>query len=285
MKHAPGSRRSAKGGSASGGKARSAPPRYAAGAFRHRVVAERLVVALDFISLSDAVKVAQQLRRFVRTVKVGALFTAHGPLAIQRMQALGFEVMLDLKFFDIPNTVELHCRAATRLRVSRLTVHAGDAENRPMLEAAMRGVRDEAKQMRLSPARRPKVLAITKLTSAPNPPTIHGGSETIGGPRETRTQVFERVAVALQAECDGIVVSTEEAQEVRQAFRDAAYEMVCPGIRPSWACRDDQRRIGTPAQALRAGADVLVVGRPITAAQDPAAAARRILDEMEEVLC
>jgi orotidine-5'-phosphate decarboxylase len=90
------------------------------------------------------------------------------------------------------------------------------------------------------------------------------------------------VGEALDARCDGVVASVQEAGELRRVFRDEPFEIVCPGIRPAWACRDDQRRIGTPARALAAGADALVIGRPITAARDPRAATQRILREMED---
>lgn len=234
---------------------------------------ERLIVALDVAALPEAVALARRLRGLARTVKVGSvLFTACGPEAVRRLLALGFEVMLDLKFFDIPTTVELSCRAATRLGVSRLTAHA--AGEQPMLEAAVRGVREEAARMKLGPARRPKVLAVTVLTSS-------GPGAAGSGPRISR-QVLERVKAAVRAGCDGVVASAEEARTIRKAVPNRSFEIVCPGIRPSWALRDDQRRIGTPAHALREGADRLVIGRPITAAPDPGTAAQRILEEMEE---
>ena len=220
---------------------------------------------------------ARRLRGLVRTLKVGgALFTACGPEAVRRLRALGFEVMLDLKFFDIPNTVDLSCRAAARLGVSLLTVHA--AGGRAMLEAAVRGARAEARRLRLP---RPKILAVTVLTSTPIPATIRGGPETIGGRRSTRRDVRDFTEMAIDAQCDGVVASAQEARELRQVFPDAQFEIVCPGIRPSGAFREDQRRIATPAQALAAGADRIVVGRPITSARNPRAAAKAILDEME----
>ena len=238
-----------------------------------RKTSDRLIVALDFTTLAPALAMARKLRGLVRTVKVGsALFTACGPPAVKRLRALGFEVMLDLKVFDIPNTVELSCRSATRLRVSKLTVHA--AGGRRMLEAAVQGVRDEAQRMRLAPSQRPAVLAVTVLTS------VERGASSILAPR-----VKHLARAALEAGCNGVVASVEEARDIRTMFHHDQFEIICPGIRPSWAFRDDQRRLGTPTQALQAGADLLVVGRPIIAARDPAVAARRILKEMEATSC
>src|SRR3989338_3136067 len=127
---------------------------------------DRLIVALDFTAPGPAVAMARRLRGLVRTVKIGsALFTAGGPDVVRRMRALGFEVMLDLKFFDIPSAVELSCRAAAAHRAALVTVHA--AGGRAMLEAAARGARSAARRLG---TRRPKVLAVTVLTSAGDAP-------------------------------------------------------------------------------------------------------------------
>ncbi|MBI4342487.1 MAG: orotidine-5'-phosphate decarboxylase, partial [Candidatus Omnitrophica bacterium] len=206
----------------------------------------------------------RELRGVVKTVKVGsALFTVCGPPVIQRLRALGFEVMLDLKFFDIPNTVALSCRAAARHRVSMVTVHARGG--REMLEAAVRGSRQEARLRRMPP---PRVLAVTILTSA-------------GAGRSTIGDVLALARTAQAAGCDGVVASAHEARALRARF-SRRLRIVCPGIRPRASARGDQRRVATPARALADGADWLVVGRPITAARSPQAAARSILREMAE---
>ena len=237
----------------------------------------RLIVALDFVSLKDALAAARRLRGLVRTVKVGsALFTACGPDVVWRLQALGFEIMLDLKFFDIPHTVELSCRAATRLHVSLLTVHA--VGGREMLEAAMRGVRDEAKRMKLAVSKRPRVLAVTVLTSVPASAERRSAAAAM---RALSRQVVERAGVALDAGCDGVVASAQEAAQLRAAFSARRFAIICPGIRPSAAAQEDQRRVATPAGAVAAGADALVVGRPITAAKDPRVAVQQILHAMK----
>ena len=228
--------------------------------------ADRLIVALDFTSAAPALRIARRLRGIVRTVKIGsALFTACGPEVIRRIRALGFQVMLDLKFHDIPSTVKLSCRAAVHQRVSLLTVHA--VGERAMLEAAARGVREEAARLRVP---RPKVVAVTVLTSV----SADGAS--------VRRQVLRLAGLALRAGCDGVVASAQEAPALRKRFA-RKLRLVCPGIRPASARREDQRRVCTPANALAAGADMLVVGRPITAARRPRTAAQQILNEMKEV--
>ena len=228
-------------------------------------VEDRLIVALDLTTLRPAVAMARRLRGLARTLKIGsALFTACGPEAVQCLRALGFEVMLDLKFFDIPNTVELSCRAAAALRATLVTVHA--AGGRAMLEAASRGARAEARRLGTRP---PKLLAVTVLTS-------DGRSRAAS----VRTRVVALAREALAAGCDGVVASAQEAAALRTALGRRAL-IVCPGIRPSGGATQDQRRVMTPREALSHGADLIVVGRPITAAARPREAARALLQEME----
>ena len=228
--------------------------------------ARRLIVALDVPDAAAALRMARRLRGLVRTVKVGSiLFTAAGPGIIRRLRALGFDVMLDLKFFDIPSTVEWSCRAAARHRVALLTVHASGG--REMLQAAMRGVASGATTARHG---RPRVLAVTVLTSTPALPRMHGMA----------SRVRQLAIDAQEAGCDGVVASAREAQDLRKVLKTRML-IACPGIRPRGTSRDDQRRVATPAQALRDGADVLIVGRPILEAADPRAAIRMMLKDME----
>ena len=234
---------------------------------RGRRQAERLIVALDTPVLADALATARALRGLVRTVKVGSvLFTSAGPTAIQRLRRLGFRVMLDLKFFDIPHTVEWSCRAAVRQRVSLLTVHASGAPE--MLRAAVLGVREAAKRLRMA---RPLVLGVTVLTSV--------GANRASRMRSTVLALAQR---ARAAGCDGVVASAQEAAALRRRF-GRTLQIVCPGIRPARADRGDQQRVVTPAEALARGADALVVGRPITAARRPRVAAQTLLKKMEAV--
>lgn len=229
--------------------------------------ADRLIVALDVPELRPTTTTARALRGLVRTVKIGSvLFTAYGPRTIQRLRAMGYRVMLDLKFFDIPSTVELSCRAAVRHRVSLLTVHASGPPE--MLRAAVVGVREEARRLGIT---QPLVLGVTVLTSM--------GRTSTASVTATVTALAQK---ARSAGCDGVVVSAGEAAAIRRRF-GTTLRIACPAIRPSGAAVGDQRRVATPAQALAAGADFLIVGRPITAARNPRAAAQQLLHEMEAV--
>ena len=243
--------------------------------------AQQLIVALDVSTAAQALAMGRRLRGLVRTVKVGsALFTACGPDVIRRLRALGFGIMLDLKFFDIPSTVELSCRAAVRHRVTLLTVHASGQPE--MLRAAVLGARDEARRLRMAP---PVVLGVTVLTSV-------GAGTT----QAVRAHVLALAARAAAAGCGGVVASAHEAAAIRARF-GTRLRIVCPGVRPACAtpvgakggaagrpaaaARGDQRRVVGPGDALRRGADFLVVGRPITGSRDPRQAARDILSVME----
>jgi len=229
--------------------------------------AGRLIVALDAPTLPRALAMARRLRGLARTMKIGsALFTACGPDVIRQVRALGFDVMLDLKFFDIPSTVELSCRAAVHHRVSLLTVHASGQPE--MLRAAVVGTRDEAKRLKLAP---PLVLGVTVLTSV----------ERGGAASRVRAHVLTLAQRARAAGCGGVVASAEEAPAIRKRF-GRGLRIVCPGIRSAQAARGDQQRVVSPAQALQRGADWLVVGRSITGARDPRQAAKAIIQDMQE---
>ena len=172
-----------------------------------RRAADRLIVALDLPRWPQALAAARRLRGVVRCVKVGSvLFTAHGPEAIHRLRALGFQVMLDLKFHDIPNTVELSCRAAVAHRVALLTVHA--CAEPAMLKAAVAGVRAEAARRHLP---RPLVLGVTVLTSSGR-----------GAASRTRAEVWRRARRAMDAGCDGVVASAREAAGLRRQLGSRA---------------------------------------------------------------
>jgi len=228
---------------------------------------QRLIVALDYTELPAALAMARRLRSLIRVVKVGSvLFTAYGPKTVEQLRSLGLDVMLDLKFFDIPSTVELSCRAAAALGASLITVHAsGEPE---MLKAAVRGARAGAKKAGLKP---PVILGVTVLTS-------------VGklSPKAATHKVLQLAKRAQKAGCGGIVASAQEASALRSHF-GSKLKIVCPGIRPRNSSVGDQQRVATPAQALKAGADYLVIGRPITAAVHPKKAVQTILKEMEGV--
>jgi orotidine-5'-phosphate decarboxylase len=230
-----------------------------------KTASRRLIVALDAPALGPALETARRLRGITGILKVGSiLFTAAGPEAVRRIKALGFGVMLDLKLFDIPTTVEKSCEAAGALGVRLLTVHASGG--REMLRSAVCGARAGARRAGVRP---PSVLAVTVLTS-----TGAGSRGTV------RARVRALAREALAAGCAGVVASAQEAGMLRRAFGRRLL-IVCPGIRAAAGAADDQRRVMTPEQAIAQGADLLVVGRPVTGAADPRAAAQAFIHAME----
>ncbi len=228
-------------------------------------------------------ELAQSLASVVGIFKINIqLFTAAGPSAVQKLNQLGPGIFLDLKFHDIPNTVKGAVASSLSLPgVHLLDVHAlGGLE---MMRAAAQ-VRDEAKASKSAP---PKLLAITILTSMDNA-ALRGVGVT--GPASRRAVQLARLAK--KAGMDGVVASPQEVRAIRRAC-GKDFLIVVPGIRPlvgggktvSRKHRtDDQARVATPAEAIRAGADYLVIGRPITGAPDPEAAARAILEEIGSAL-
>lgn len=231
-----------------------------------------LIVALDFDSLSSAVKFAEQIADLAGMFKIGSrLFTAAGPQAVQEIAALGPGIFLDLKFHDIPNTVAGAVLASAAMPgVHLVNVHA--LGGRAMLRAAA-----EAISARPSSAPRPRLLAVTVLTSMDQKAMREVG---IGGAPGAR--VVKLAQLAKTAGVDGVVASAEEARAIRKAC-GPEFLIVTPGVRgkQQGAARDDQARTATPAEAVGAGADFLVVGRPIWTAPDPRAAARQIVQEIE----
>jgi len=225
----------------------------------------RLAVALDTSDRGEVVRLAKALRGRVGTVKLGLeAFTAGGPDLVREVNDLGTPVFLDLKLHDIPHTVERAARNAARLGVAMLTVHASGGE--AMLEAAVSGA--------ATAERPPVVLAVTVLTSLDD-----AALAELGVPGGAAARVGAWAGIARRSGCGGVVCSPQEAGALRTAL-GKGFLLVTPGIRPAGQAAGDQRRIATPLFALTAGADVLVVGRPITAAADPAAAAAAIVAEL-----
>lgn len=215
----------------------------------------RVIVALDMQSAPEALALAGQLRPEDCRLKVGyELFTAAGPAVVEALTGKGFDVFLDLKYHDIPNTVAAACAAAARLGVWMLNVHAlGGAR---MLQAA----RDAIDR---SPAR-PLLIGVTVLTS-------HSAEDLsdLGLAGQPEDHVLRLAEQAQRCGLDGVVCSAREAGILRKKL-GAAFCLVTPGIRPAGSGSDDQRRVVTPAAAMQAGSDYLVIGRPITGAADPA---------------
>ncbi len=231
--------------------------------------ARRLICAIDTVELDTAVSVALSLSDIVGGVKLGLeFFTAHGPDGVTAVGRSGLPVFLDLKYYDIPNTVAGAIRGAGPLGPFMLTVHV--AGGPAMLRAAM------AASFRIADrnGHRPQVVGITVLTSFDEDDVVAVGMQ---GP--ISDQVRRLADLAQNNGLDGVVCSAFEIAELRaQCGED--FKLVVPGIRPAWSSADDQKRIVMPAEALRRGADYLVVGRPIVRSDDPSEAARRIIDEM-----
>ena len=231
-----------------------------------------LIVALDFDSLSSAVKFARQVADLVGMFKIGnQLFTAAGPAAVKEISALGAGIFLDLKFHDIPNTVAGAVLAAAAMSgVQLVNVHA--LGGKAMLEAAVQAISAGVPMG----ADRPRLLAVTILTSMDQKAIKEVG---IGGTPKLR--VVKLAQLAKSAGVDGVLASVQEAKDIRKACgRD--FLIVTPGVRPKEqaAGRDDQARRATPGEAIRAGADFIVVGRPILTAADPRLAAQSIVEEI-----
>jgi len=212
------------------------------------------------------VALARRLDGLAGCFKIGSeLFTAAGPRAVEAIAGLGAKIFLDLKFHDIPNTVAGAVAAAARLPGIRLlNVHASGGLQ--MMRAAARALpRGRG---------RPMLLGVTLLTSLDA-----AALRRIGIAGSPASRVVKLSKLAQQAGLDGVVASPREVRAIRRAC-GPRFLLVVPGVRPGWAARGDQARVATPAEAVRAGADYIVVGRPITAARDPHAAARRILEEI-----
>jgi orotidine-5'-phosphate decarboxylase len=254
---------------------------------------DKLIVALDLPSGNAATRMAERLQGHAGMFKVGSeLFTAEGPVPVRYLVTTGHRVFLDLKFHDIPNTVRAAAREAAELGVSMVNVHASGG--RKMMEAALEGARSALHHavhgsalqpvsrgvqasagIAVGDEARPKVLAVTILTSLASQDLEELGIS--GTPVEA---VLRLARLAQSAGLDGVVASPREISAIRQAC-GPGFLIVTPGIRPASAATDDQARIATPASAIAAGADYLVVGRPITGAPDPVAAADAIVAEME----
>jgi orotidine-5'-phosphate decarboxylase len=226
-----------------------------------------IIVALDVPEAAAALRLAETLTPVVGAFKIGKeLFTAAGPEIVRQFRAAGAPVFLDLKFHDIPNTVARAVEAATRLDVQMLTLHASGG--RAMMAAAEKAAQETAKQLG-RPA--PLVLAVTVLTSMDAADLAEVGVET-----PPAAQVERLAQLAAQTGLRGLVCSPQEIAALRKIL-PAQMQLVTPGIRPAGSEKGDQKRTLTPKEALAAGVNWLVIGRPITGAADPRAAAEAIL--------
>jgi len=229
-----------------------------------------ILVALDVPTADAALKLAEQLAPVVGGFKIGSeLFTAAGPDIVKRIRELGGMVFLDLKFHDIPNTVAKAVASATRLDVQMLTIHTtGGFE---MMRAAEKSAQDAAKSLGLQP---PLVLGVTVLTSFNNETLVEIGCEA-----DTEKQVLRLAQLAVKSGLRGLVCSPLEIAALRKIL-PAHIQLVTPGIRTGEEKADDQKRTLTPREAMNAGANWLVIGRPIYAAKNPRQAAEKILESL-----
>lgn len=231
-------------------------------------MAAQLCVALDGSDRDWIVTTAQRLGPTIDWLKIGLeAFTAHGPDLVREVNADRPSVFLDLKLHDIPTTVARAAANCARLGANMLNVHAGGG--RSMMEAAVEGVRA------VDPSGSTKVIAVTILTSLDATDLIE-----LGATDRSEELVLRWARLAQECGLDGVVASAQEAADIRRLC-GPDFLIVTPGIRPTWAAGDDQRRIVTPIDAVTAGSDILVVGRPITTANDPLDAAAQVLSEMK----
>jgi len=233
-------------------------------------MANPVFVALDTTETEQATALASRLGGLVGGLKLGLeFFTAQGPAGIEPVARLGLPLFIDLKLHDIPNTVAKAVRSLVRLAPALATLHASGGLE--MMKAAVDAAGDEAAKCGVAA---PRLLAVTVLTSLDQQAV-----EAIGYGGSVLDQVCRLADLAQQAGIPGLVCSPLEVAALR-ARVDPATLLVVPGIRPAWSETGDQKRFTTPAQARAEGADILVIGRPITAAADPAEAARRIAIEL-----
>lgn len=234
-------------------------------------VQNKLIVALDVETADEARHLVTSLRGIAGMFKIGSqLFTATGPALVRDIIRTGEKIFLDLKFHDIPNTVAAAGVEATRLGVSMFNVHAAGGST--MMRRTAIAVSECAERERLV---RPTILGVTVLTSS-NDATL----EEIGVSENPAQTVARLAQLAAHSGLDGVVASAREVSLVRDAVTKLNFIVVTPGVRPAGSGSDDQARVMSPREAIAAGADYLVVGRPIVAAPDPARAAQQIIDEM-----
>jgi len=226
--------------------------------------ADKIIVALDVPTKQEALNLVEQMREQISFFKVGLqLYTATGPEIVRELLATGAKVFLDLKFYDIPNTLARAIESAANLGVQMVTIHLSGATE--MIRAAV-----AARPNNMS------ILGVTVLTSATSQTLCE-----IGIAEKIDSQVLRLAKLGVRAGIDGLVASPFEAKLLRAQFGDKI-KIVTPGVRPSWSEAGDQKRFMTPRQAIDAGADYLVIGRPITAHSNPREAIAKILEELRD---
>ncbi len=235
---------------------------------------DRIILALDVDSPEEALKLVKELKDLVGAFKIGMqLYNSIGPSIVSKINLLGGKTFVDLKFHDIPNTVGAAGRVMTRLHAFMFNVHA--AGGREMMVKAVQEVKKEADKLGATP---PIMLAVTVLTSISQKELEE---EMQISQIQLPDLVVKWAVMAKEAGMDGVVCSPQEIELIKKAC-GPEFLTVTPGIRPAWAAANDQKRFTTPAQALAMGGDYMVIGRPITAAENPREAAMKIIQELKE---
>lgn len=238
-------------------------------------VKDRLIIALDTSSEEEVKALVKKLSGYAGYFKIGLeLFTKFGPKIITIVKDHGSKVFFDGKFLDIPNTVSHAVSNMVKHKVDMLNLYMTGGKK--MLEVARNSLIETAKQNNIAP---PKLLGVTVLTSITN--------DILQNDLMIKSQLDEYVlhltTFALSVKLDGIICSPQEAKIIKDASKENKdFLIVTPGVRPSWAKSDDQKRIATPKEAIKNGATHIVVGRPITGAKDPTDATKKVLDEIED---
>jgi orotidine-5'-phosphate decarboxylase len=231
-----------------------------------------IIIALDVDSADQALELVERLHGIAGMFKVGKrLFTAAGPDVVRKIIAKGERVFLDLKFHDIPTTVAQAGVEAMRLGVSIFNLHALGGSR--MMRATVEAINEAAEREKIE---RPLILGVTVLTSH-----TQASLNEVGIERRLADEVVDLAQLCEASGIDGVVASPQEIILIRNATKQPGFVILTPGVRPAGAASDDQIRVMTPAEAIRAGADYLVVGRPVTAAAEPVSAAQKILAEIE----
>jgi orotidine-5'-phosphate decarboxylase len=230
----------------------------------------KIIVALDSDSREKALSIVRKLLSLASIYKVGSeLFTACGPSIIKDIKSLGVDVFLDLKFHDIPNTVAKAARVAAKEKVFMFNVHASGGAD--MLKACVAAVKPKAKSGR---GKKPIILGVTTLTSLRKKDL-----GDIGVKKTVKKQVLDLAALCKRCGLDGVVCSAKEIRMIKDSLGED-FITVTPGIRPKWAARHDQKRVETPKNAFKKGADYIVIGRTVTESGDPAKVLQKILGEI-----
>lgn len=236
---------------------------------------ERIVLALDVDTKEKALELVNDLKDYVGVFKVGMqLFNSAGPKIVEEINQLGGKVFVDLKLHDIPNTVSAAGKVLTRLNCYMFNVHA--AGGREMMKKTADEVAAEALKLGIN---NPITIAVTVLTSISQSELEN---DMFIKDMKIEELVVNWALMAKESGINGVVCSPQEITAIRRAC-GSDFKIVTPGIRPAWAAKNDQKRITTPREAIELGADYIVIGRPITAADDPIEAAQKIIEELEAI--